>query len=42
MTDLGYATLHNQEIGIVDVQLNTLKKILNRLLSSLMPIQQVF
>ena len=38
-TNLGYTTLHNQEVGIIDVQLDTLKKILNRLLSRLVPIQ---
>jgi hypothetical protein len=42
MTDLGYTALHNQEVGIVDIQLDTLKEILNRLLSRLVPVQKVF
>lgn len=41
-TDLGYTTLHNQEVGIVYVQLDALKKILDRLLSRFVSIQQVF
>ena len=42
MADLGYTTLHNQEVGIVDVQLDTLKKILDSLLSRFVSVQQVF
>ena len=42
VTNLGDATLHDQEIRIVDVQLNALKEILDSLLSRLVPIQQVF
>lgn len=38
-TNLGYTTLHNQEVGVVDVQLNALEKILNGLLRGLVPIQ---
>lgn len=38
VTNLGDATLHDQEIRIVDVQLNALKEILDSLLSRLVPI----
>lgn len=35
-------TLHNQEIWVIDVQLNTLEKGLNGVLCRLMAIEEVF